>query len=81
MISPILVNSHLFQKIQDGRNNAEFPKTFLERYLFALVEYLCNRSPKMRTRSFKNYISTLTIENYRNFLNALSPLTVHLKKC
>ena len=32
------------------------------------VEHLCNCSPKMRTKEFKNYISILTIANYRNWL-------------
>ena len=39
-----------------GEQIQSFHKLF-ERYFFAFVEYLCNRSHKMRTKSFKNFIS------------------------
>ena len=38
------------------RTNFAFPKPLLGGYLFVLAEYLCNRSPKMRAKHFKNYI-------------------------
>ena len=44
-------------------------KNLLGRYLFVFVEYLRNRSPKMRTKNF----TILTFVNYRNWLDA-SPL-------
>ena len=54
--------------------NSEFPKTFYGRYLFAFVEYLCNRSLKIKTKNIKNYSSILAILNQRNWLDNSSPL-------
>ena len=34
------------------------------------VEYLCNRSTKIKTKHFKNYLLILAIVNYRNWLDA-----------
>ena len=33
--------------------NSEFPKKFFEGYLFVFVEYLCNRSAKIKTKKSK----------------------------
>ena len=41
-------------------------KNFLRGYRFAFVEYLCNRSLKIKTKTIKNYRSILTISNHRN---------------
>ena len=37
--------------------------------LFVFVEYLCNRSTKIETKHFKNYLLILAIVNYRNWLD------------
>ena len=55
--------------------NSEFPKTFFGGYLFAFVEYLCNRCPKIKTKSTKNYSSILAIVNHRNWLDDSPPLS------
>ena len=44
------------------------------------VEYLCNRSPKIKTKNFKNYISMLTIVSHRNWLDVSSPFKQHIKR-
>ena len=54
--------------------NSEFPKTFFGGYLFAVVEYLCNRSSKIKTKRMKNYSSILAILNHRNWLDDSPPL-------
>ena len=53
-------------------NKLRVSLNFLGVYLFAFVEYLCNHSLKMRIKNFENYISILTIVNYR----MLHPLQV-----
>ena len=54
--------------------NSKFPKAFLGGYLFAFVEYHCNRSPKIKTKNIKDYSSILAIVNHRNQLDDLPPL-------
>ena len=54
--------------------NLEFPKTFFGGYLFVFVEYLRDRSPKIKTKYIKNCSSILTVVNLRNWLNELPPL-------
>ena len=49
--------------------NSEFPKIFFGGYLSIFVEYLCNRSPKIKTKNIKNYSSILAIVNHRNWLD------------
>ena len=49
--------------------NSAFPKTFFGGHLFVFVEYLCNRSPKIKTKNIKNYSSILAIVNHRNWLD------------
>ena len=56
--------------------NSEFPKKFFGEYLFVFVEYLCNRSPKIKTKNIKNYSSILAIVNDRNWLDDSPPLTM-----
>ena len=51
-------------------------KNLLAGYLFVFVQYLCNRSPIMRRKYFKNYISILIIVNYRNWLDALALFSI-----
>ena len=54
-----------------GKNKTQsFQKLFVGRYLFVFVEYLCNRSPKIKTKNIKNYSSILAIVNHRNWLPA-----------
>ena len=43
-------------------------------YLFAFVEYFCNRSLKIKTKNIKNYSSILAIINHRNWLDDSPPL-------
>ena len=63
-------------EVQVKKTDSEFSKTFCGRYLFVVFEYLCNYSPKIRTKHFKNNISILAIANNRNRLDASSPLIV-----
>ena len=51
-----------------------------ERHLFVFVKYLCKRSPKIKTKSIKNYSSILAIVNHRNWLDDSLPLILSLKK-
>ena len=39
-----------------------------------VIEYLCNRIPKMRTKNLKNSISILAVVNNQNRLDASPPL-------
>ena len=55
--------------------NSEFPKTFFGGYLFVFVEYLCSRSPKIKTKNIKNYSTILAIVNHRNWLEDSPPLS------
>ena len=50
-------------------------KNFFRGYLFGFVEYLNNRSHKIKIKNFKNYGSILTIVNHRNWLDK-SPLLI-----
>ena len=43
-------------------------------HLFVFVEYLCKRSPKIKTKNIKNYSSILAIVNHRNWLDDSPPL-------
>ena len=58
--------------------NSEFPKTFFGGHLFVFVEYLCNRSSKIKTKNIKNYSSILAIVNHWNWLDDSPPLTSYL---
>ena len=49
--------------------NSEFPKTFFGEYFFAFVEFLYNRSTKIKTKNIKNYSTILAIVNHRNWLD------------
>ena len=51
-----------------------FQKLFSGGHLFVFVEYLCNRSPKIKTKNIKNYSSILAIANHRNWLDDSPPL-------
>ena len=77
MAYPILVKT-LFLKIQAGRTDSRFPKTFSSGYFVAFVNYLCNRSPEME-KKLKNYVSILTFVSFRKWLNASPPLKVKEK--
>ena len=57
-----------------GRTKLRVSKNFFRGYLFVFVEYLCNCSPKIKTKNIKNYSSTLAIVNQRNWLNDSPPL-------
>ena len=52
-----------------------FQKLFSRGHLFVFVEYLCKRSPKIKTQNIKNYSSILAIANHRNWLDDSPPLT------
>ena len=43
-------------------------KLFSGGHLFVFVKYLCNRSPKIKTKNIKNYSSILAIVNHWNGL-------------
>ena len=47
-------------------------------YLFVFVEYLCNRSLKIKTKIIKNYSSILAIINHSNWLDDSPPLRRYL---
>ena len=51
-----------------------FKKLFSGGHLFVYVEYLCNRSPKIKTKNIKNYSSILAIVNHWNWLDDSPPL-------
>ena len=53
-----------------------FQKLFVGGYLIVFVEYLCNRTPKIKTKNIKNYSSILAIVNHRNWLDDLPPLNL-----
>ena len=57
-----------FSGNSDWENKLNVSKTYLEEYVFALVEYLCNRCPKKREQKISKIIliSISTIANYRN---------------
>ena len=57
MAYPSLVTPSLFLEIWAGKTNSGFPKTLLGRYLFVIVEYLSNCSPKWRKKIQKPYFS------------------------
>ena len=56
------------------RKQIQGNKKLFRGYLLVFFEYLWNRTPKMRTQNFKNYISILAIANCRNWLDASPPL-------
>ena len=59
-----------------GKNKTQsFQKLFSRGHLFVFVEYLCKRSPKIKTKNIKNYSSILAIVNHRNWLDDSPPLT------
>ena len=57
-----------------GRTKLRVSKNFFGGYLFVFVEYLCKRSPKIKTKNIKNYSSILAIVNHRNWLDDSPPL-------
>ena len=59
-----------------GRKNKtqSFQKNFSGDIFFVFVEYLCNCSPKIKTKNIKNYSSVLAIVNHRNWLDDSLPL-------
>ena len=76
MADPISVKPFLFVEIRTGRTNSGFPKTVLGKYLFACVEYLRNRNPKMRTKNFKNYSSIFYYCKLRELAGCFTPFKV-----
>ena len=59
-----------------GRTKLRVSKYFFSGgHLFVFVEYLCNRSPKLKTKNIKNYSSILAIVNHWNWLDDSRPLT------
>ena len=69
----IFIWSIFSQEVQAAKTDSGFPKTFSGENLIVFVEYLCNRSPEMRTKHSKNYISILAIINNWNWLDASPP--------
>ena len=58
-----------------GKNKTQsFQKLFVGGYLFVFVEYLRNRSLKIKTKNIKNYRSILAIVNHRHWLDDSPPL-------
>ena len=57
-----------------GRTKLRVSKKFFGGFLFVFVEYVCNRSPKIKTKTIKNYSSILAIVNHRNWLDDSAPL-------
>ena len=51
-----------------------FQELFVGGHLFVFVEYLCNRSPKIKTKNIKNFSSILAIVNHRNCLDDSPPI-------
>ena len=62
-------------RFRRDEQNSEFPKHFFGGYLFVFVEYLCNRSFKIKTKTIKSYVSILTIVNHRNWQDDSHSLT------
>ena len=56
--------------------NSEFPNLFSGDIFCTVVEYLCNRSSKIKTKHIKNYSLILAIVNHRNWLDDSPPLNV-----
>ena len=54
-----------------------FQNLFSGGHLFVFVEYLCKRSPKIKTKNIKNYSSILAIVNHRNWLDDSPPLKLN----
>ena len=65
----------LFLKIQAVRTISEFPFFFGLSVYRLFVVYLSKRSPRIRTENFKNFVSIVTIVNYRKRQDAQSPLS------
>ena len=60
-----------------GKNKTQsFQKLFSGGYFFLFVEYLCDRSPKIKTKTIKNYSSILAIVNHRNWLDDSPPFNL-----
>ena len=59
-----------------GKNKTykSFQKLFSGGYLFVFADYLCNRSPKIKTKTIKNQSLILAILNHRNWLDDSPPL-------
>ena len=58
-----------------GKNKTQsFPKLFIGGYLFVFVEYLSNRSLKIKTKLIKNSSLILTAVNLQNWLDDSPPL-------
>ena len=55
-------------------------KNFFRGYLFAFVEYLSNRSLKIKTKNIINYSSILAIVNHQNWLDNSPPLSAVITK-
>ena len=51
-----------------------FQKVFSRGHLFVFDEYLCKRSPKIKTKNIKKYSLILAIVNHWNWLDDSPPL-------
>ena len=49
-------------------------------HFFVFAEYLCNRSPKIKTKNIKNYSSILAMVNHWNWLDDSPPLNLRVWK-
>ena len=59
-----------------GRSKLKVSKNFFSGgHLFVFVEYLCNRSLKIKTKNIKNCSSILAIVNHWNWPDDSPPLT------
>ena len=58
-----------------GRSKLRVSKIFFRGgHLFVFVEYLCKRSPKIKTKNIKNYSTILAIVNHWNWVDDSPPL-------
>ena len=58
-----------------------FRKLFSGGHLFVVVECLCKRSPKIKTKNIKNYSLVSAIVNHRNRLDDSPPLNAKKVGC
>ena len=75
MTNSILVNS-LFAGNSDWENKFRVVKKFLQGIFLCICLISLQRSPKMRAKDFKNFISILAVVNHQNWLDASPHLTL-----
>ena len=76
VINPIFSEAPPFSGNLNWANKLRVSEKLFRWYLFLFVEYFCNHSPNMGTKTFRNNVSILAIINYQNWLIASPPLKV-----